>query len=110
MWSGIPGGVPRMPPHIHGQTGRTLATRMKDHLNLMNPVLNSCGRTLCAKTPQLTKDSVRVLDREEIRLKRKVREASEIRIGQAAMNRDQGYKLPDLRLTIAVVIIVKAVP
>ena len=109
MWSDIPGGVPRMPPHIHGQTGRTLATRMKDHLNLRNPVLNSCGGTLCAQTPQITKDSVRVLDREEIRLKRKVREASEIKIEQAAMNRDQGYKLPDLRLTIAVVIIVKAV-
>ena len=107
---GIPGGVPRMPPHIHGQTGRTLATRMTDHLNLRNPVLNSCGRTLCAQTPQITKDSVRVLDREEMRLKRKVREASEIKIGQAAMNRDQGYKLPDLRLTTVVVIIVKAVP
>ena len=82
---------PECPPHIHGQTGRTLATRTKYHLNLRNPVLNSCGRTLCAQTPQITKDSVRVLDREEIRLKRKVREASEIKIGQAAMNRDQGY-------------------
>ena len=41
-----------------GETGRTLATRMKDHLNLRNPVLNSCGRTLCAQTPQITKDIV----------------------------------------------------
>ena len=101
-----------MPPHIHGPTGRTLATRMKDHLNLRNPGLNSCGRTVCPQTLQITKDSVRVLDGKEIRLNRKVREASEIKIGQVAMNRDQDlvYKLPDLRLTTAVVIIVKAVP
>ena len=49
------------------QTGRTLGTRMKDHTNLRNPLLNSCGRTLCAETLQITKDSVRVLDREEIK-------------------------------------------
>ena len=39
------------------ETGRTLAaTRMKYHINLMNPLLNSCVR--------ITKDIVRVLDRE----------------------------------------------
>ena len=79
---------PECPLTYIGETGRTLATRMKDHLNLRNPVLNSCGRTLYAQTPQITKDSVRVLDREEIWLKRKVREASEIKIGQPAMSRD----------------------
>ena len=83
-----------MPPHIHGHTGRTLATRMKDHLNLRNPVLNSCGRTLCAQTPQITKDSVRVLDREETRLKRKVRIAGEIKMGQAARTATRGISSP----------------
>ena len=83
-----------MPPHIHGHTGRTLATRMKDHLNLRNPVLNSCGRTLCAQTPQITKDSVRVLDREETRLKRKVRIAGEIKMGQAVRTATRGISSP----------------
>ena len=48
---------------------------------------NSCGRTLCARTPQ-TMDSVNGLAREDIWLKRKVRESIEIKIGQPAMNRD----------------------
>ena len=43
---------------------------------------------------KITKDSVKVLAREDIWLKRKVREAIEIKIGQPAMNRDQGYE-PD---------------
>ena len=37
--------------------------------------------------------SVRVLAREDSWLKRNVREAIEIKIGQPAMNRDQGYEL-----------------
>ena len=53
---------PECPLTYIGETRRTLATRIKDHLNLRNPLLNSCGRTLCAQTPHLTKDSVRVLD------------------------------------------------
>ena len=57
---------------------------------------NSCGRTLCARTPQ-TMDSVNVLAREDIWLKRKVREAMEIKIGQPARNRDYSYELPHLR-------------
>ena len=79
---------PECPLTYIDETGRTLATRMKDHLNVRNPLLNSCGRTLCAQTPHITKDSVIVLDRDEMWLKRKVREASEIKIGQAVMNRD----------------------
>ena len=35
-----------------------------------------------------------MLAREDVWLKRKVREAIEIKIGQPAMNRDQGYELP----------------
>ena len=44
----------------------------------------------------ITKDSVRVLAREDSWLKRKVREAIEIKIGQPAMNHDQGYELPPI--------------
>ena len=43
---------------------------------------------------KITKDSIKVLAREDIWLKRKVREAIKIEIGQPAMNRDEGYELP----------------
>ena len=70
-----------------------LATRMKDHLNLRNP-LTAVGEQCAHEHHTLTKDSVRVLAREDGWLKRKVSEAIEIKIGQPAMNRDQGYELP----------------
>ena len=46
--------------------------------------------------PTPPRSSVRVLAREDGWLKRKVREAIEIKIGQPAMNRDQGYELPPI--------------
>ena len=65
--------------------------RMKDHLNLRNP--QTAVEEHCVhEHHNITKDSVRVLaTREDIWLKRKVREAIKIKIGQPAMNRDQGY-------------------
>ena len=78
-----------------GETGRTLAAMMKDHLNLRNP-LTAVGEHCVHEHHKITKDSARVLAREDIRLKRKVREAIEIKIGQPTMNRDQGYDLPHL--------------
>ena len=70
-----------------------LATRMKYHLNLRNP-LTAVGEHCAHEHHTITKDSVRVLAREDGWFKRKVREAIEIKIGQPAMNRDQGYELP----------------
>ena len=78
-----------------GETGRMLATRMKDHLNLRNP-LTAVGEHCAHEHHTITKDSVRILAREDGWLKRKVREAIEIKIGQPAMNRDQGYELPPI--------------
>ena len=72
-----------------------LATRMKDHLNLRNP-LTAVGEHCAHEHHTITKDSVRVLAREDGWLKRKVREAIKIKIGQPAMNRDQGYELPPI--------------
>ena len=42
---------PECPLTYIGETGRTLATMMKDHYQPQEPT-NSCGRTLCARTPQ----------------------------------------------------------
>ena len=59
---------------------------------------------------KITKDRVTVLAREDIWLKRKVREAIEIKIRQPAMNRDQGYELPPSTMNYCChVIVVKAV-
>ena len=45
-------------------TGRMLATRMKDHLNLRNP-LTAVGEHCAHGHHKITKDNVRVLAREE---------------------------------------------
>ena len=47
-----------------GETGRMLATRMKDHLNLRNP-LTAVGEHCVHEHHTITKDSVRVLARED---------------------------------------------
>ena len=82
--------------YILGEAGRTLATRMKDRLNLRNP-LTAVGEHCAHEHHKITQDSVRVLAREDIWFKRKVREAIKIKIGQPATNSDQGYELPHLR-------------
>ena len=66
---------------------------MKDHLNLRNP-LTAVGEHCAHEHHKITKDSVRILAREDI--KKKVIEAIKIKIGQPAMNRDQGYEPPPL--------------
>ena len=62
-----------------------LATRMKDHLNLRNQ-LTAVGEHCAHEHHNITKDSVRVLAREDIWLEA-------IKMGQPALHRDQGYKL-----------------
>ena len=54
-----------MPPTYIGETGRTLATRMKDHLNLRNP-LTAVAEHCAHKHHKITKDSVEVVAREDI--------------------------------------------
>ena len=61
-------------------------------VNVRNPI-TAVGEHCAHKHHKITKDSVRILPREDIWLKRKVREleAIKIKIGQPAMNRDQWY-------------------
>ena len=100
---------PECPLTYIGETGRTLAMRMKDHLKLRNP-LTAVGEHCAHEHHKITKDSVKVLARGDIWLKRKVREAIKIKIGQPAMNRDQGYELPPSTMNFCChVIIVKAI-
>ena len=86
---------PECPLTYIGETDRMLAKRMKDHLNLRNP-LTAVGEHCTHEHHTITKDSVRILAREDGWLKRKVREAIKIKIVQPAMNRDQGYELPPI--------------
>ena len=86
---------PECPRTYIGEICRTPATRTNDHPNLRNPL--PAGGEQCAHDHhKITKDSVNVLAGEYIWLKRKVREAIKIKIGQPAMNRDQGYELPPI--------------
>ena len=84
---------PEFPLTYIGETDRMLASRMKDHLNIRNP-LTAVGEHCAHKHHKITKDSVKVLAREDVWVKRKVREAIKIKIVQPAMNHDQGYELP----------------
>ena len=101
---------PECPLTYIGETDSMLATRMKDQLNLRNP-LTAVGEHCTHEHHTITKDSVRVLVREDSWLKRKVREAIEIKIVQPAMNRDQGYELspPSAMNFCGHVIVVKTV-
>ena len=56
---------PECPLTYIGETGRMLATRMKDHLNFRNP-LTAAGEHCAHEHHKITKDSVRVLAREDI--------------------------------------------
>ena len=80
--------------HLYvGETGRTLATRMKDHTSHTSQptaVEDHCrdhGHVI-------SKNNVEVLATEEGWFKRKVREAIEIKTLQPTINRDQGFDLP----------------
>ena len=86
---------PECPLTYIGETDRMLATRMKGHLNLRNP-LTAVGEHCAHEHHNITRDSDRVLAREDSWLTRKMGEAIKIKIGQPAMNRDQGYKLPPI--------------
>ena len=61
---------PECPLTYIGETGRTLATRMKDHLDLRNPQ-TAVGEHCAHNDQKITKDSVRVLAREDIWFKKK---------------------------------------
>ena len=56
---------PECPLTYIGETGRTLATSMKDHLNLRNP-LTAVGEHCAHEHHKTTKGSVKVLAREDI--------------------------------------------
>ena len=67
---------PEFPSHTSvRQAGRLIYTRMKDHLNLRN-LPTAVGEHCAHEHHKIAKDSVKVLAREDIWLKRKVREAT----------------------------------
>ena len=80
--------------HLYvGETGRTLATRMKDHTS-HNTQPSAVGDHCREHGHVINKNNVEVLAREEGWFKRKIREAIEIKTLQPAINRDQGFDLP----------------
>ena len=80
--------------HLYvGETGRTLATRMKDHTS-HNTQQTAVGDHCREHGHVINKNNVEVLAREEGWFKRKVCEAIEIKTLQPTINRDQGFDLP----------------
>ena len=80
--------------HLYvGETGRTLATRTKDHTSHTSQP-TAVGDYCREHGHAINKNNVEVLAREEGWFKRKVREAIEIRTIQPTINRDQGFDLP----------------
>ena len=86
-----------------GETGRTLATRMKDHTS-HNTQPTAVGDHCRDHGHVISKNNVEVVAREEGWFKRKVREAIEIKTLQPTINRDQGFDLPAIYSKILPVI------
>ena len=82
---------PQCPEQYVGETGRTLETRMHEHLTHSTP-----PSAVREHEHPVNKDSVKVIAREDNKFKRKIRESIEIRTRRPAMNRDQGYELPPI--------------
>ena len=75
---------------------KVVGAKFNEQLELVVIVLHydiSNGKHCAYDQYKITKDSVTVLAREDVWLKRKVRQVIEIKIGQPAMNRDQGHEL-----------------
>ena len=80
-------------PQYVGETGRTLATRMKDHTSHSTQP-TAVGDHCREHGHVINKNNVEVLAREEGWFKCKVREAIEIKTLQPTINRGQGFDLP----------------
>ena len=77
-----------------GETKRPLSIRFKEHCKLDKPI--GVGDHCNANGHSVSMDNLRVLDREQDWLKRKVKEAIHIKQRAPSMNRDQGYQLPPI--------------
>ena len=76
-----------------GETGRILNTRVKEHLNPKR-VPTAIGDHIKDTGHMISPSDFKVVAREEMELRRKIREAIEIRERRPRMNRDTGYDLP----------------
>ena len=71
-----------------------LSVRFTEHCKLDKPT--EVGDHCNATGHSVSMDNLRVLDREQYWMKRKVTEASHIKQRAPPMNRDQGYQLPPI--------------
>lgn len=76
-----------------GETGRALATRMKDHLSNRAP-LTAVGEHRAQHQHGIQASDVAIIAREQQLWPRKIRESIEIRASSPTLNRDTGYELP----------------
>jgi len=75
------------------ETGRSLETRFKDHMNLRTS--NSAVSEHMKQTGHcLSKEGAKIITSDENQTRRKVKEAITIRQQRPTLNRDQGTELP----------------
>jgi hypothetical protein len=84
---------PGCPETYIGETGRALATRMKEHTKKSAP-FTAIGEHCNITKHDISAESVSVIARESNLWRRKIRESIEIRAQGPALNRDSGYELP----------------
>ena len=82
-----------------GETGRTLSTRIKEHLNPKR-VPTAVGDHIRDTGHTISPRDFKIVAREDLEIRRKIREAVEIRVRRPEMNRDTGYDLPPVFLPL----------
>ena len=82
-----------------GETGRTLSTHIKEHLNPKR-VPTAVGDHIRDTGLNISPRDFRSVAHEDLEIHRKIREAVEIRVWHPEMNRDTGYDLPPVFLPL----------
>ncbi|KAL9952415.1 hypothetical protein ACROYT_G039665, partial [Oculina patagonica] len=77
--------------HYIGETARTLEKRLGEH---QKQATSAIQEHQSQANHQIDWDGVKILDKESIDVKRKIKEAIHIRRQRPTLNRDGGYDLP----------------
>jgi len=77
--------------HYIGETGRTLEKRLGEH---QKQTTSAIREHQSQANHEIDWEGVKILDRESVDVKRKIKEAIHIRCQRPTLNRDRGYDLP----------------
>jgi hypothetical protein len=76
-----------------GETGRQLGTRIEEHKKIASSAIHEhIERT----GHRIDWDNIKIIDKEQDTIKRKIKEAIHIKLKKPSLNRDQGLDLPPI--------------